>query len=122
VPRIRQACGVTFPELRIAEWRATKDTLHLYAQIVGKVRLALTPPRNHWWHAPLYVDVRGLTTGPLRRNDTTFDITLDLVGHELVVRTDRECLAFPLPDGLTVADFVRQLHGLLAQLGVDVEI
>jgi hypothetical protein len=43
---------MTLPELRIADWRPTKDTLHLYAQIVGKVRLATTPPRNHWWHAP----------------------------------------------------------------------
>jgi hypothetical protein len=74
------------PELQIADWRPTKDTLHLYAQIVGKVRLASTRPRNHWWHAPLYVDVRGLTTGPLR-GETTFDIVFDLVDHELVMRT-----------------------------------
>jgi hypothetical protein len=114
---------MALPELRIADWRATKDTLHLYAQIVGKVRLAVTPPRNHWWHAPLYVDVRGLTTGPLRHNDTTFDITLDLVDHELVVRTRAaKRRAFPLADGLTVADFDAHLHGVLAELGVDVAI
>ena len=108
------------PELRIGDWRPTKDTLHLYCQIVGKLRLATTPPRNHWWHAPLYVDVRGLTTGPLRRNGTTFDITLDLLGDELVVRTDTgERRAFPLADGLTVAGFDAQLHTVLAELGVD---
>jgi len=111
------------PELGIADWRPTKDTLHLFSQIVGKVRLALAPPRNHWWHAPLYVDVRGLTTGPLRHNGTTFDVTLDLVGHQLVVRTDAGASrAFPLADGLTVADFDRLLHAVLAELGVDVEI
>lgn len=114
---------MTLPELRIADWRPTKETLHLYSQIVGKVRLATTPPRNHWWHAPLYVDVRGLTTGPLRRGHTTFDIALDLVGHELVVRTmGGERRAFPLEDGLSVADFDAQLHAALAELGVDVAI
>jgi Family of unknown function (DUF5996) len=111
------------PELRIADWRPTKDTLHLYAQIVGKVRLATTPPRNHWWHVPLYVDVRGLTTGSLHCGDTTFEITLDLVDHELVVRTiGRNTRAFPLTDGLSVADFDARLHAALAELGVDVAI
>jgi hypothetical protein len=110
------------PELRIADWRPTKDTLHLYAQIVGKVRLATTPPRNHWWHAPLYVDVRGLTTGALH-TDTTFEIALDLVDHDLVVRTiDGSTRGFPLRDGLSVAAFDAQLHSVLAELGVDVAI
>jgi Family of unknown function (DUF5996) len=114
---------MTLPELRIADWRATKDTLHLYAQIVGKVRLASSPPRNHWWHAPLYVDARGLTTGPLRRGTTTFDIAFDLVDHELVLRTNRgDRRAFPLADGLTVAEFDMRLHAALAELGVDVAI
>jgi hypothetical protein len=78
---------VTLPVLHLADWRQTKDTLHLYAQIVGKVRLATTPPRNHWWNVPLYVDVRGLTTRRLHHAGTTFDITLDLVDHAVVVRT-----------------------------------
>ena len=51
---------MTLPELPLEHWEATKTTLHLWAQIVGKVRLALMPPRNHWWHVPLYVDVRWL--------------------------------------------------------------
>ena len=49
----------SLPELPLAEWEATKTTLHLWTQIVGKVRLASTAPRNHWWHVPLYLDVRG---------------------------------------------------------------
>jgi len=114
---------MTLPELHIADWRPTKDTLHLYAQIVGKMRLATTPPRNHWWHAPLYVNVRGLTTGPLRRGDTTFDIAFDLVDHELVVQTNRGGKrAFALGDGLSVADFDAGLHTALAELGVDIAI
>jgi hypothetical protein len=87
------------------------------------VRLATTPPRNHWWHAPLYVDVRGLTTGSLHRGDTTFEIAFDFVDDELVVRTiDGEARAFPLRDGLSVADFDARLHAALAELGVDVAI
>jgi hypothetical protein len=69
------------PELHLADWRATKDTLHLYCQIVGKIRLATTPPRNHWWHAPLYVDVRGLTTRRMHHRETTFEITFDFLDH-----------------------------------------
>jgi hypothetical protein len=114
---------MTLPELRIADWRPTKDTLHLYSQIVGKVRLVTTPPRNHWWHAPLYVDVRGLTTGSLRRGDSTFEIAFDFVDHDLVVRTiDGDTRAFPLTNGLSVADFDARLHAVLAELGVDVVI
>jgi hypothetical protein len=114
---------VTLPELRIADWRPTKDTLHLYAQIVGKVRLATTPPRNHWWHAPLYVNVRGLTTGPLHHRGTTFDIAFDLVDHALVVQTlEGRIRAVPLTDGLSVADFDTRLHAALTEFGVDVAI
>ena len=61
---------MTLPELHLADWRPTKDTLHLYCQIVGKVRLATVPPRNHWWNVPLYVDVRGLTTRRLQHEGT----------------------------------------------------
>jgi hypothetical protein len=110
-------------ELRLADWRPTKDTLHLYCQVVGKIRLATTPPRNHWWNVPLYVDVRGLTTRRLHHRDTTFDIALDFVDHAVVVRTaDGRTDGFELHDGLDVAEFDRRLHGALGGLGVDVEI
>jgi hypothetical protein len=68
---------MTLPELHLADWRPTKDTLHLYAQIVGKIRLAATAPRNHWSNVPLYVDVRGLTTRRLHHRGTTFEIRLE---------------------------------------------
>ena len=111
------------PELHLADWRPTKDTLHLYCQVLGKIRLATTPPRNHWWNVPLYVDVRGLTTRRLHHRGTTFDITLDLVDHAAVVRTtEGRTRSFELHDGLDVAEFDRRLHGLLGELGVDVEI
>ena len=111
------------PELHLADWRATKDTLHLYCQIVGKIRLATTPPRNHWWNVPLYVDVRGLTTRRMHLRDTTFEIAMDLVDHELAVETaDGRKGTFPIRDGLSVADFDAQIHATLGDLGIDVKI
>ena len=114
---------MTLPELRLADWRATKDTLHLYSQIVGKIRLATTTPRNHWWNVPLYVDVHGLTTRRLHHRDTTFEITIDFVDHALIVRTAYGCTrSFELSGGLPVADFDACLHQVLGELGIDVEI
>ena len=114
---------MTLPQLYLADWRPTKDTLHLYAQIVGKIRLATTAPRNHWWNVPLYVDVRGLTTRRLHHHGTTFEIGFDFVDHALVVRTgDGRARSFGLDDGVPVADFDARIHATLAELGVDVEI
>ena len=111
------------PELRLAEWRATKDTLHLYAQIVGKIRLATTAPRNHWWNAPLYIDVRGLTTRRLHHHGTTFQIRLDFVDHALVVETaDGRSRSFHVRGGVPVAEFDRLVHATLRELRIDVEI
>ena len=114
---------MTLPELHLADWRPTKDTLHLYAQIIGKIRLATTAPRNHWWNAPLYVDVRGLTTRRLHHRGTTFEIRLDFLDHALLVQTaDGRNRAFELGDGMPVADFDARVHAMLAELGIDVEI
>ena len=111
------------PELHLADWRATKDTLHLYCQIVGKIRMATVPPRNHWWHVTLYVDARGLTTRRMHHRGTTFEIAFDFVDHALVVATaDGRTGSFALGDGLSVSEFDRRLHGTLADLGIDVEI
>ena len=111
------------PELHLDDWRPTKDTLHLYAQIVGKVRLATTSPRNHWWNVPLYVDVRGLTTRRLHHHDTSFEITIDMLEHALTVRTaDGRGRSFELGEGVPVADFDARLHEALRELGIDVEL
>ena len=112
----------TLPELRLADWRATRDTLHLYAQIEGKIRLATTAPRNHWWNVPLYVDVRGLTTRRLHHRHTTFEITMDGAGVRRCIeqcdRTSRVQIMTvaaaqqsnlqPLPAPATVADVIRR--------------
>jgi Family of unknown function (DUF5996) len=111
------------PELHLDDWRSTKDTLHLYAQIVGKIRLGTTAPRNHWWNVPLYVDVRGLTTRRLHHHGTTFEITMDFVEHALVIRTgDGRIRSFELGGGLPVADFHARVHTILRELGLDVQI
>ena len=109
--------------LPLREWEPTKTTLNLWTQIVGKVRLALAPARNHWWHVPLYVDVRGLTTRRLHADGITFQVDFDFVDHRLrVLSADGEESSFELRDGLSVADFDRELHARLARLGVDVAI
>jgi Family of unknown function (DUF5996) len=111
------------PELPLESWERTKETLHLWTQIVGKVKLASSPPRNHWWHVPLYVDVRGLTTRRLHSPaGITFQIDFDFVDHRLRVRRPEVEQSFELVDGLSVAAFDRQLHEALRALGVDVAI
>ena len=113
----------SLPPLPYPEWRPTKETLHLWAQIVGKVKLASAPPKNHWWHVALYLDVHGLTTRLLHASDgTPFEIRFDFATHRLVVETARAEESFALVDGLSVAAFDRQLHAMLAALGVDVTI
>ena len=111
------------PELPLEEWERTKKTLHLYAQIVGKIKLATTAPKNHWWNVALYVDVRGLTTQRLTTGEKSFDLTFDFLSHELVLRTDSgESDSFRLEDGLSVAGFDAALHALLRRHELDVEI
>jgi hypothetical protein len=114
---------MTLPTLHLDDWRATKDTLHLYSQILGKIRLAATTPRNHWWNASLYVDLRGLTTRRLHHRNTTFEITLDFIDHALIVRTgDGRTESFELGSGVPVADFDARIHAALRELGIDVDI
>ena len=108
----------------LAEWEATKQTLHLWVQIVGKIKMASSPPRNHWWHVPLYVDARGLTTRLLQsENGLGFTIDLDFLDHHLRVRSDEGAVEeLPLHDGLSVAEFYSGVHSILRQLSVDVAI
>ena len=114
---------VELPTLPYDEWWRTKDTLHLWAQIVGKVKLASTPPDNHWWNVPFYVDVRGLTTRRMHQGGIAFSVDFDFIDHRLVVRTDRgQIESFALADGLSVAAFDSRFHDLLARGGVDVAI
>ena len=76
-----------WPELPLEAWQDTYATLHMWSQVVGKVRMAGTPPANHWWHVPLYLTTRGLTTSPVPDGDRTFQIDFDFIGHRLEITT-----------------------------------
>jgi hypothetical protein len=102
-----------------ADWRDTGTTLHLFAQMVGKVRMGLHPRLNHWWHVTLYPSVRGLTTGPIPVPGGAFDLTLDLVDNMLVARRSDGRERGASLAGLSVAGFHAALGEMLADLGVD---
>ena len=108
-----------FSDIPLEDWRPTKNTLHLYCQIVGKIRLAMHPRLNHWWHVPLYVSPRGLTTRPIPYSGGNFEIEFDFKDHCLFIRTSRgETEDFALFDGLSVADFHSSLFANLAKLEI----
>ncbi len=91
----------------------------MYTQVVGKIRLALGPMTNHWWHVPLYVTARGLTTSPMPYGERTFQMDFDLFEHQLVVQTsDGEVRRIAL--GPAVKDFYREVMATLRALGIDV--
>jgi len=112
------------PALPLSSWEETKHTLHLYLQVVGKLRLALTPKRNHWWHVPFYVTPRGLTTSacPCSGNRQV-EFAFDFVDHRLVVTcSDGDTHTVDLHDGLSVQQFYTRVTGVLDALGIDVPI
>ncbi len=111
-----------WPPLPLAEWQGTCDSLHLWSQVVGKVKLALAPPLNHWWHVTFQVVPRGLTTGIVPYGERALEILFDLVDHELVVSTgEGRVKALPLVPR-TVASFHEELMAALAALDVGVRI
>lgn len=113
-----------FPPMPLAEWRDTKETLHRFAQLVGKIRLAASPRRNHWWNVPFHLTGRGITTRPMGQVDggVVFTIDFDFVAHRLVVTTlDGRETSFPLV-GRSVASFHRDLLEALAALGIRTRI
>ena len=111
-----------WPDLAYAPWRDTLQTLHLWTQIVGKVRTALTPWLNHSWHVPFYVTARGIGTSPIPIGTEIIEIDFDFIGHRLAVRTSRgDEDGFPLAPQ-SVADFHRRFFELLNRLGVSVTI
>ncbi|GAB1640065.1 DUF5996 family protein [Krasilnikovia sp. MM14-A1259] len=111
-----------WPRLRIDDWADTKDTVHMWTQIVGKIRMAHTPPVNHWWHVTLYVSPRGLTTSTIPYRDAAFDIEFDFLDHQLHLRTTdgrrRQVRLAPKP----VARFYTETMDALADLGIQTRI
>lgn len=112
----------TWPALPYAEWRDTLATLHMWTQVVGKIRMTLGPPVNHWWHVPLYLCARGLTTRAMPHGVRSFELEFDFIDHRLVVRTcEGEVRTLELRPR-TVADFYGELMGVLDGLGLSVRI
>ncbi|GAA5019361.1 DUF5996 family protein [Actinopolymorpha pittospori] len=111
-----------WPALPYEAWKDTCTALHLWTQIVGKVRVAQTPWLNHSWHVPLYVNARGLTTGPVTHGPRTFDITFDLVDHVLSLRTSDGAERRIKLRAQSVADFYTCVMDALEALEVPVDI
>jgi len=111
-----------WPSLPFSDWEATRDTLHMWTQIVGKTRLALSPPQNHWWHVPLYVTPRGLYTSPIPSGKLTFDAEFDFVAHELVIRTSSGITRSMRLHPRSVADFYTEYMAVLRSLGIELKI
>ena len=114
--------STVWPSLQLAEWQDTHDTLHMWMQIVGKTRLALAPPENHWWHVTLYVSARGLVTSPIPYRSRAFDVEFDFIDHRLVVNTSDGATRSIALRPQAVADFYREYMGMLDTLGIAVKI
>jgi hypothetical protein len=111
-----------WPALPLEEWRETRDTLHRWTQIAGKIRMTLTPLINHWWNVPLYVTARGLTTSEIPYGERWFDMEFDFIAHVLRVRTN-DGSEHDVPLGpRSVADLYREIFAILKSLHIDCAI
>jgi Family of unknown function (DUF5996) len=111
-----------WPELPLDAWEATRATLHMWSQMVGKTRLALSPMENHWWQVALYVSARGLTTSAMPYGEREVDIEFDLLDHRLVIRTSDGGVADLRLEPVSVAEFYERYLGVLAELDVHVRL
>jgi hypothetical protein len=111
-----------WPSLRLSEWADTKDTLHMWTQIVGKVRLALAPHVNHWWNVTLYVTARGLTTSAMPYRGRTVEMSFDFIDEVMRVETSDGAVEEVALHPRSVADFYHATMDALRRVGVDVRI
>jgi hypothetical protein len=111
-----------WPALKVADWSSTRDTLHMYSQIVGKIRMAHMPLVNHWWQVPLYVSPRGLTTSTIPYGIGAFDIEFDFHDHQLVVRTSAGGTGAVALGQSCVAEFYSQTMAILTDLAVPTQV
>jgi hypothetical protein len=111
-----------WPTLSLDSWKDTYATLHMWTQIVGKVRLRLTPLVNHWWNVPFYVAARGLTTSRIPYGERAFELTFDFVSHQLVLKTSDGMLKTLALRALSVADFYQEFLKMLSSAGIEIKI
>ncbi|TBR60562.1 hypothetical protein B4U84_06820 [Westiellopsis prolifica IICB1] len=112
----------TWPSLPVAAWQDTYATLHLWTQIIGKIRLALAPKINHWWHSTLYVTPRGLTTSSIPYETRTLEISFDFLEHQLKIETSDGITRIIALAPRSVADFYQDVMGTLSAIGISVRI
>lgn len=121
-PRETERRSDGWPALPLAEWQPTLETLHMWTQIIGKIKLDRTPFLNEWWNVALQLTARGLSTGPMPSAAGVFDIEFDFLDHNLFLRTsDGGCKALPLRNH-SVASFYREVLDILDEMGIDVRI
>ncbi|MGH6909625.1 MAG: DUF5996 family protein [Phenylobacterium sp.] len=107
-----------WPALAYADWADTAATLHMWTQVVGKVRMALTPAVNHWWHVPLYVGARGLTTSPMPIGGRSIEVAFDFIAHRLEITCSDGAYDYLALEPMSVATFYRAVMAALDRLGV----
>lgn len=116
------ALSEAWPALTLEEWSETYTTLHMWTQVIGKIRLARAPMVNHWWQVVLYVTSRGLTTSPIPDGHRTFQIDFDFIDHRLIIETSTgDKTELPLTSR-SVAEFYADVMAALRALGIDVRI
>jgi len=118
----RSLRGSDLPDLELRPWLDTQETLHRYLQIIGKVRLAKSPMTNHWWQVALRVTSRGLTTGPMPAPKGCFSVDLDLLAHELFIRTSEGAQVQMALEPRPVAEFYRDFISSVRGLGIPIAI
>ncbi len=111
-----------WPALPFSEWKDTCVTLHMWTQIVGKVRLTLTPWLNHSWHVTLYITARGLTTSPIAHHANVFEIEFDFIDHLLIIRSSASMQRRIALRAMAVAEFYSELMSTLAELALETKI
>jgi uncharacterized protein DUF5996 len=116
------ARAATWPDLPFVAWRDTCATLHLWTQVVGKIRLARAPMINHWWQVPLYVTARGLTTSPMPDGARTFQMDFDFLAHRLTIETSDGAADSLALEPRSVADFHAEVMGRLRALELETRI
>src|SRR5260370_40230255 len=111
-----------WPELPLEAWEDTRATLHMWTQIVGKIRMAQTPLLNHWWNVTLYVTARGLTTSPIPHGSRVFEMRFDFIDHVLLIETSDGVVKIIRLAPRSVADFYQEVMATLHSIGIDVLI
>lgn len=114
--------GEVWPSLPLEEWKDTYATLHMWTQVIGKIRMKQSPLINHWWQVPLYVTARGLTTSAIPYDMRTFEIDFDFIAHQLIIKCDDGALETIALAPRSVADFYREVMERLRGLGIEVKI